>query len=517
MRCNNCGANNPAEARFCYKCGKTNFSKPPLSPSKDEEVLHCSKCGVSNPASMNYCLECGTALIKKQKIDSKICPTCGIPVESSNYYCPNCGQSVGIQPAVTSRKSTITPSGKTKQICPSCGQKTSGDYCPSCGFHQGDRDSPVEWWYCARDSAIMQEINASNQFLISRENTDKAIALAFEDKHFPEHSRSSIKSLVTQVFTHDTKSKFCSITEVKCSVCGQTSFASINQKPTGLQTRGLASHYLSGSAIFRNGIYYLKNYKGFFAITLAAILLDISLELIGFGAITLLDPLNSALGSTSFLGNLTIEMFLINLAMSFMITSFIQSWYLASFRQLRTNTSQSFNIIESLQEAIKKLPKVIVLQFMILLISFASLFGVAVLGAGSVLSLTDTDDPSSILTSMLLILVLLLLVAVMAFVLNTLFTYILPAYFFEPDGGVTNSIKRTYRFSRRYFWTTVGMILAFSMLSGMSSFIAIPSILFLDLLWIPILITSITTRLVEAFRTIAFAWAYDEFKEEIRI
>ena len=118
---------------------------------------------------------------------------------------------------------------------------------------------------------------------------------------------------------------------------------------------------------------------------------------------------------------------------------------------------------------------------------------------------------------MLFILVLLLLSAVISFVINVLLTYILPAYFFEPDGGVTNSIKRSYRFSRRYFWTTVGMIIVFSFLSGLSSYLAILSILFLNLPIIPTLLTSLVSRLVEAFRTIAFAWAYDEFKEELRV
>ncbi|GAG79852.1 unnamed protein product, partial [marine sediment metagenome] len=293
-----------------------------------------------------------------------ICPTCGIPVDSSNYYCPNCGQTVGVQPETSSKKSLIDPSVETKQLCPSCGQKTSGDYCPSCGFHLGDRDNPVEWWYCSRDSAIMYEINANNQFLISRENTDKEIAQALEEKHFPEYSRSSIKGLITQVFTHDAKSKFCAITEVKCSVCGQTSFASINQKPTGLQTRGLAAHYLSGSAILRNGIFYLKNYRGFFIITLVAILLDVSLELIGFGAGSLLDPITSSFGGSGVTMSQALDFFLINLVLSFLITSFIQSWYLASFRQLRMSASQSFNLFESLQEAVRKLPKVIVLQLL---------------------------------------------------------------------------------------------------------------------------------------------------------
>ncbi|MHA2028247.1 MAG: double zinc ribbon domain-containing protein [Candidatus Kariarchaeaceae archaeon] len=516
MRCNNCGADNPPEARFCFECGKEIFSKSSISPSKEESVLHCSKCGVSNPKNMSFCFECGTPLAREQEVESNICPTCGIPVDSTAYNCPNCGQSVGIKPAIGAKKSVIISSDETKQICPSCGQKTSGDYCKSCGFHLKDRDNPVEWWYCARDSAIMQEIDPSTQFLISKENTDKAIASALTEKNFPEHFRSSIKSLTNQVFAHDSKSKFCSVTQVKCPVCGQTSYASINQKPTGLQTSGLAAHYLSGSTILRNGIFYLKNYKGFLVITLVAILLDILLDLMGFGVTSFLDPLSSTF--TPGIGeSLPIELLLANLIMSFLITSFIQSWYLASFHQLRKNASQSFNLIESLQEGIKKLPIVIALQVLILFISLSSIIVVTVLGAGSILSFTDFENTTSILTIMLLMLVLLLLSAVISFVISTLLTYMLPAYFFEPDAGVTNSIKRSYRFSRRYFWTTVGMIIVFSFLSGISSYLAIPSILFLNIPIIPMLLTSIVSRLVEAFRTIAFAWAYDEFKEEIRI
>ncbi len=517
MRCNSCGVDNPPEARFCFECGKNIISKSPLSPSNEDKVLHCSKCGVSNPRNMSFCFECGTPLTQVQTLQSNICPTCGIPVDSTNYYCPNCGQSVGIQPSIGAKKSEVISGVETKQICPSCGQKTSGDYCTSCGFHLKDRDSPVEWWYCARDSAIMQEINTTTQFLISRENTDKAIAQALAEKSFPEHFRSSIKSLTNQVFIHDSKSKFCSITQVKCPVCGQTSYASINQKPTDLQTRGLAAQYLSGSAILRNGIFYLKTYRGFLVITFVAILLDILLDLLGFGVMSFLDPISSTIGGSGIGVNLSLELLITNLVMSFLITSFIQSWYLASLAQLRRSASQSFNLFESLQESVKKLPKVIVLQLLMLSVSLSSLFGITFLGAGSILSMTDTYNSMAILTSMLLILILLLLVAIMTFVFNALFTYILPAYFFEPDGGVTNSIKRTYRFSRRYFWTTVGMIIVFSFLSGLSTYLTIPSILFLSVPIIPTLLTSLVTRFVEAFRTVSFAWAYDEFKEELRV
>ena len=107
MRCNNCGADNPPEARFCFECGKEILGKSALSSSKEEDVIHCSKCGVSNPPNMNYCFECGTPLEKVQKIESNLCPTCGISVDTSTYNCPNCGQSIGVQPVSGVKKSEI--------------------------------------------------------------------------------------------------------------------------------------------------------------------------------------------------------------------------------------------------------------------------------------------------------------------------------------------------------------------------------------------------------------------------
>jgi len=52
--CPNCGYGNPAEAKFCIKCG-TSLSL--LIPH-----LRCPRCGKLNPPEANFCMECGTDL-----------------------------------------------------------------------------------------------------------------------------------------------------------------------------------------------------------------------------------------------------------------------------------------------------------------------------------------------------------------------------------------------------------------------------------------------------------------------
>jgi type IV secretory pathway VirB10-like protein len=49
--CKSCQQVNPAEARFCLRCGK------PIP-----HTLECSKCGVELPAEAQFCILCGTAV-----------------------------------------------------------------------------------------------------------------------------------------------------------------------------------------------------------------------------------------------------------------------------------------------------------------------------------------------------------------------------------------------------------------------------------------------------------------------
>lgn len=48
--CKSCRQDNPADARFCLRCGK------PIS-----QTLECPKCGTELPAEAQFCIRCGTA------------------------------------------------------------------------------------------------------------------------------------------------------------------------------------------------------------------------------------------------------------------------------------------------------------------------------------------------------------------------------------------------------------------------------------------------------------------------
>ena len=49
MRCANCNADNPDDAKFCFECGAALARK-------------CSRCGAPNPPSAKFCSECGLRL-----------------------------------------------------------------------------------------------------------------------------------------------------------------------------------------------------------------------------------------------------------------------------------------------------------------------------------------------------------------------------------------------------------------------------------------------------------------------
>ena len=52
IRCENCGADNPEQAKYCSSCGSALSAK-------------CSQCGASNPTYARFCNNCGTAIAEQ--------------------------------------------------------------------------------------------------------------------------------------------------------------------------------------------------------------------------------------------------------------------------------------------------------------------------------------------------------------------------------------------------------------------------------------------------------------------
>lgn len=88
MHCSNCGAKNPADARYCMECGYA------LHPGgKQEPGVFCSQCGHKNALDFQFCVECGARLplpktqsvskrSKKKKQGNKT-PAAGLSVSAS--------------------------------------------------------------------------------------------------------------------------------------------------------------------------------------------------------------------------------------------------------------------------------------------------------------------------------------------------------------------------------------------------------------------------------------------------
>lgn len=80
MICNQCGAENADNAKFCNQCGQEL-----IKPTASDQRLLCDKCGTENPKGSVFCNECG------QKIDPKPSQTLdderGLPIEEEKAGC----------------------------------------------------------------------------------------------------------------------------------------------------------------------------------------------------------------------------------------------------------------------------------------------------------------------------------------------------------------------------------------------------------------------------------------------
>ncbi len=78
-KCAECGANLPANARFCLSCGKG-------VAQAAQDTLVCPNCGKSTPPG-KFCMECGAPFAMK-------CPGCGTDMPAGGKFCLNCGQKL---------------------------------------------------------------------------------------------------------------------------------------------------------------------------------------------------------------------------------------------------------------------------------------------------------------------------------------------------------------------------------------------------------------------------------------
>ena len=69
IKCPYCGAENPDDAKFCWKCGKPLKGKQQATIQKKEQFgkreqhfIKCPYCGADNPEDAKFCWKCGKPL-----------------------------------------------------------------------------------------------------------------------------------------------------------------------------------------------------------------------------------------------------------------------------------------------------------------------------------------------------------------------------------------------------------------------------------------------------------------------
>ena len=129
-KCNNCGFENPDNAKFCNECGKELNS-----------ILKCPQCGAENIYTAKFCNDCGSSLNDEPASKAKYiykCPECGR--YSDIYgYCSICGYySEKNNPSQKTQKD-IPQNVNSSKKCPNCGYSMGdSDICESCGFSKAD-------------------------------------------------------------------------------------------------------------------------------------------------------------------------------------------------------------------------------------------------------------------------------------------------------------------------------------------------------------------------------------------
>ena len=78
-KCSTCGAEVPANAKFCLECGTK------IEHLAEHEMI-CPECG-KKTAKGKFCMECGAALVRK-------CGKCGTEIHSGAKFCLECGEKL---------------------------------------------------------------------------------------------------------------------------------------------------------------------------------------------------------------------------------------------------------------------------------------------------------------------------------------------------------------------------------------------------------------------------------------
>jgi serine/threonine protein kinase len=120
VACTKCGSRFAAGAKFCGRCGNTNFETVtasggiPVAPphrvaptpslnqpgQRGSSNIRCTRCGVQQPPGTKFCGRCGASLGGSQIAWSAprpvevLCAGCGVTYPSGTKFCGRCGRTL---------------------------------------------------------------------------------------------------------------------------------------------------------------------------------------------------------------------------------------------------------------------------------------------------------------------------------------------------------------------------------------------------------------------------------------
>ena len=78
IKCPYCGAENPDDAKYCWKCGKPlkgkqqeTIQKKEQSGKREQHFIKCPYCGAENPENARFCWKCGKPLRQEKKKEAR--------------------------------------------------------------------------------------------------------------------------------------------------------------------------------------------------------------------------------------------------------------------------------------------------------------------------------------------------------------------------------------------------------------------------------------------------------------
>ena len=135
-RCPACGAHNPANAAFCYACGKQLAQQ---APSSQADGTFCQNCGTKNPANAAFCYGCGARLYRPAQQEQP-------GADAAHPYDAIKKQGSRTRSAASGgQMQTNAQTEAGGPVCPKCGTKNAAQavFCQECGARLGGAVDPT--------------------------------------------------------------------------------------------------------------------------------------------------------------------------------------------------------------------------------------------------------------------------------------------------------------------------------------------------------------------------------------